>query len=181
MGLSDILGLPARTGRGEESLTKKREKVIEIFTDGACSGNPGPGGWGAVLRYGETEKELSGYCKNTTNNKMELLAAISALEALKRPSKAELTTDSSYVKDGITKWIHNWKSNGWKKSNRKAVENRELWERLDRAVKTHDLSWHWIRGHTGHAENERADRLATDAIKLGLSGGAVSDPAGLID
>jgi len=154
--------------------------VVEIFTDGACSGNPGPGGWGALLRYGVVEKELSGYCKQTTNNKMELLAAISALEALKKPSKVAVTTDSSYVRDGITKWIHNWKKNGWKKSNRKPVENRVLWERLDAALHTHIVEWHWIRGHTGHPENERADRLATDAIKKGLSGEAVSDPAGAV-
>ena len=162
-------------------MSGKKEKVIEIFTDGACSGNPGPGGWGALLRYGDTEKELSGYCEQTTNNRMELLAAIYAIEALKRTSVGELTTDSSYVRDGITKWIHNWKRNGWRKSNRKPVENRDLWERLDAAVASHDIEWHWIRGHTGHAENERADRLAVDAIKKGQSGEVSSDPAGLID
>ncbi len=155
-------------------------KTVEIFTDGACSGNPGPGGWGAILRYGEREKELSGYCEQTTNNRMELLAAICALEALKREARAELTTDSSYVKDGITKWIHNWKRNGWRKSNKKPVENRDLWERLDKAVAAHDITWHWIRGHTGHAENERADLLATTAVKQGIAGKVPSDPAGLI-
>ena len=154
--------------------------VVEIFTDGACSGNPGPGGWGALLRYGDKEKELSGFCENTTNNRMELLAAIYAIEALKRSTKAELTTDSSYVRDGITKWIHNWKRNGWKKSNKKPVENRDLWERLDKAVSTHEITWHWIRGHTGHAENERADTLATTAIQKGLNKEMDSDPAGQI-
>lgn len=161
-------------------MAENSKKTVEIFTDGACSGNPGPGGWGAILRYGETEKELSGYCEQTTNNRMELLAAISAIEALKRTSRAELTTDSSYVKDGITKWIHNWKKNGWRKSNKKPVENRDLWMRLDEAVVTHNISWHWIRGHTGHVENERADVLATSAIEKGRSGIAPSDPAGLI-
>lgn len=161
-------------------MVDKSKKTIEIFTDGACSGNPGPGGWGAILRYGETEKELSGYCEHTTNNRMELLAAIYAIEALNRTSRAELTTDSSYVKDGITKWIHNWKKNGWRKSNKKPVENRDLWVRLDEAVVTHDISWHWIRGHTGHVENERADVLATSAIEKGRSGIVPSDPAGLI-
>jgi len=159
-------------------LSKANDNVVEIFTDGACSGNPGPGGWGAILRYGDHEKELYGYSRHTTNNRMELLAAISALEALKRASKAELTTDSSYVKDGITKWIHNWKKNGWRKSNKKPVENRELWERLDKAVSRHDISWHWIRGHTGHSENERADQLATSAIEKGARGSIDSDPAG---
>lgn len=158
----------------------KNKKIVEIFTDGACSGNPGPGGWGAILRYGETEKELSGYCEQTTNNRMELLAAICAMEALKREARAELTTDSSYVKDGITKWIHNWKRNGWRKSNKKPVENRDLWERLDKAVATHDITWHWIRGHTGHVENERADLLATTAVKQGIAGAVSSDSAGLI-
>ena len=161
-------------------MTQKKEMVVEIFTDGACSGNPGPGGWGALLRYGDKEKELSGFCENTTNNRMELLAAIYAIEALKRSTKAELTTDSNYVRDGITKWIHNWKRNGWKKSNKKPVENRDLWERLDKAVSTHEITWHWIRGHTGHAENERADTLATTAIQKGLNKEMDSDPAGHI-
>ncbi len=155
-----------------------KDNIVEIFTDGACSGNPGPGGWGAILRYGELEKELFGYSKHTTNNRMELLGAISALEALNKKSKVELTTDSSYVKDGITKWIHNWKKRGWKKSNRKPVENRELWERLDKAASKHDVSWHWIRGHTGHRENELADQLATGAIAKGSQGNIDSDPAG---
>ncbi len=160
------------------NLSKNHKNSIEIFTDGACSGNPGPGGWGALLRCGEHEKELYGFSRHTTNNRMELLAAISAIEALKKTSEADLTTDSSYVKDGITKWIHNWKKNGWRKSNRKPVENKDLWERLDAAVSSHNITWHWIRGHTGHAENERADQLATDAIKRGQRGELASDPAG---
>lgn len=156
----------------------KKEKRVEIFTDGACSGNPGPGGWGAILRYGNVEKELSGFSSHTTNNRMELLATICAIEALNRTTVGELTTDSSYVKDGITKWIHNWKKNGWRKSNRKPVENKDLWERLDSAVSSHNITWHWIRGHTGHVENERADTLAVDAIKKGQRGEINSDPAG---
>ena len=163
---------------GENNLSKDQKNIVEIFTDGACSGNPGPGGWGAILRYGDHEKELSGFSRHTTNNRMELLAAISAIEALKRTTVGELTTDSSYVRDGITKWIHNWKKKGWKKSNRKPVENRDLWERLDAAASSHNITWHWIRGHTGHAENERADQLATDAIKKGQRGELGSDPAG---
>lgn len=157
-----------------------KKNVVEIFTDGACSGNPGPGGWGAVLRYNGREKELSGFTEKTTNNRMELLAAICAIEALKRPSRVELTTDSSYVKEGITKWIHNWKKRGWKKADKKPVENRDLWERLDSASSRHEIIWHWIRGHNGHPENERADALATGAIKGGLKGEIPSDAAGLV-
>ena len=141
------------------------EQNVEIFTDGACSGNPGLGGWGAILRYGSIEKELSGFSRHTTNNRMELLAAISALESLTLTSKVKLTTDSTYVKDGITKWIHNWKERGWKTSNRKPVKNSELWKRLDIVAAKHDIQWYWVRGHIGHVENERADQLATDAIK----------------
>ncbi len=137
---------------------------VEIFTDGACSGNPGPGGWGAVLRYGSHEKELSGAESETTNNRMELMAAIVALEALKRPMTVQLTTDSTYVKDGITKWIHGWKKNGWKTANKKPVKNADLWRRLESALAPHDVSWQWVRGHAGHPENERADELARRAI-----------------
>lgn len=162
-------------------MEEKSKKVVEIFTDGACSGNPGPGGWGAILRYGDSEKELSGYSSKTTNNKMELLAAICSLEALKKRSNVEVTTDSSYVRDGITKWIHNWKRNGWRKSNKKPVENRELWERLDAIASKHEINWHWIRGHTGHPENERADSLATGAITKGLNREVDSDSAGEIN
>ena len=135
-------------------------KSVRIWTDGACSGNPGPGGWGALMRYGETEKELYGGEENTTNNRMELTAAIAALNALKEPCQVELTTDSEYVKGGITSWIHGWKKNGWKTSNKKPVKNAELWQALDDAVKRHKVTWHWIKGHAGHAENERADELA---------------------
>lgn len=134
--------------------------TIDIFTDGACSGNPGPGGWGAVLRYKGHEKEIFGGEAQTTNNRMELMAAIMALEALKRSSHVRLHTDSIYLRDGITKWIHNWKRNGWRTADKKPVKNAELWKRLELAIEAHDISWHWIKGHSGHAENERADELA---------------------
>jgi ribonuclease HI len=134
-------------------------KVI-VHTDGACSGNPGPGGWGAILVYNGTRKELSGGEAETTNNRMELMGAIAALETLKRPCKVEMHVDSAYVKDGITKWIHGWKRNGWKTADKKPVKNMELWQRLDKAILTHDISWHWVKGHAGHDENERADELA---------------------
>ena len=138
--------------------------IIDIFTDGACSGNPGPGGWGAILRWRGTEKELAGGEAETTNNRMELMAAIKSLESLKRPVKARVHTDSQYVKDGITQWITNWKRNGWKTAARKPVKNADLWQRLEEAANAHDVEWHWIRGHTGHPENERADALARGAI-----------------
>jgi len=137
---------------------------ITIFTDGACSGNPGPGGWGAILRFGDVEKELKGGENPTTNNRMELLAAISALEALKRPAVVDLTTDSQYVRQGITSWIHNWKKNGWRTADKKPVKNIDLWQRLDAALREHEIRWHWIKGHAGHAENERADQLARDGL-----------------
>ena len=137
----------------------KANKVI-IHTDGACSGNPGPGGWGAILEYNGTRKELSGGEAETTNNRMELTGAIMALETIKRPCKVEMHVDSAYVKDGITKWIHGWKRNGWKTADKKPVKNVELWQRLDAAIAAHDISWHWVKGHAGHSENERADELA---------------------
>ena len=137
---------------------------VVIFTDGACSGNPGPGGWGAILRFGEIEKELKGGENPTTNNRMELLAAISALEALKRSAIVDLTTDSQYVRQGITSWIFNWKKNGWRTSDKKPVKNVDLWQRLDAALKPHEVRWHWIKGHAGHAENERADELAREGL-----------------
>ncbi len=140
------------------------EERVEIFTDGACSGNPGPGGWGAVLRFKGVEKELSGAEPHTTNNRMEMMAAIAALEALKRPSRVDLTTDSSYLRDGITRWIHDWKKRGWKTAAKKPVKNVDLWQRLEAALQGHDVAWHWVRGHSGHPENERADELARDAI-----------------
>jgi len=140
-------------------------KPVELFTDGACKGNPGPGGWGALLRYGDVEKELWGGEPETTNNRMELMAVIRGLEALKRPSRVIVTTDSQYVKNGITQWIHNWKRNGWKTSAKKPVKNADLWQRLDEAAGRHDIEWQWVRGHTGHAENERADALANRGIE----------------
>jgi ribonuclease HI len=139
-------------------------KIVDIFTDGACSGNPGPGGWGAVLRYDGHEKELLGGERLTTNNRMELMAAIMALEGLTRPSKVRLHTDSQYVRNGITQWIHGWKRNGWRTADKKPVKNVDLWQRLEAALGRHDISWHWVRGHAGHLENERADALARRAI-----------------
>jgi ribonuclease HI len=136
---------------------------VEIFTDGACKGNPGPGGWGAVIRSGGHERELSGGEPLTTNNRMELLAAIRALEALKRPCQVTLWTDSIYVRDGISKWIHGWQRNGWKTADRKPVKNAELWQALLDASARHKIDWRWVKGHAGHPENERADRLACDA------------------
>jgi ribonuclease HI len=138
-------------------------KVI-IHTDGACSGNPGPGGWGAVLEFGSRRKELSGGEAVTTNNRMELMAAISALETLNRPCTVEIHTDSNYLKDGISKWIHGWKRNGWKTAEKKPVKNAELWRRLDQAIEKHHVSWHWVRGHSGHDLNERADDLARQGM-----------------
>ncbi len=134
-----------------------------VYTDGACSGNPGPGGWGAVIRSGDREKELAGGEALTTNNRMELLAAIRALQALKRPCHVDLTTDSIYVRDGITKWIHGWQKNGWRTADRKPVKNAELWQELLEATRRHRIEWHWVKGHAGHAENERADQLACAA------------------
>lgn len=140
------------------------DKIVEIFTDGACRGNPGPGGWGVLLRYAGEVKELYGGEAETTNNRMELMAAIQALESLKRKCKVQLTTDSEYVKNGITQWIQSWKKRGWKTANKKPVKNMDLWQRLDKAVSEHDVDWHWVRGHTGHPENERADELANKGI-----------------
>jgi ribonuclease HI len=139
-------------------------KKVEIFTDGACRGNPGPGGWGAVLRYGEVERELSGGERNTTNNRMELVAAIEALKALSQPCSVDITTDSVYVKNGITNWLEGWKKKGWKTAARKAVKNVDLWQALDEQNQRHDVRWHWVKGHSGHAENERADQLANRGI-----------------
>ncbi len=137
--------------------------TVEIFTDGACKGNPGPGGWGALIRSGESEKELSGGEALTTNNRMELQAVISALNALKRPCAVRLSTDSRYVMDGLTKWIHGWQKNGWRTADKKPVKNAELWQALLDATKPHKIAWTWVKGHAGHPENERADRLASDA------------------
>jgi ribonuclease HI len=137
---------------------------VEIFTDGACRGNPGPGGWAAILRYRGVEKELSGYEANTTNNRMEMMAAISGLEALKRPCRVRLYSDSQYLRDGITKWIHGWKQRGWRTAERQPVKNIDLWQRLDTAAARHAVEWEWVRGHAGHPENERADALARSRI-----------------
>jgi ribonuclease HI len=139
-------------------------KIVDIFTDGACSGNPGPGGWGALLRYDSVEKELCGGESATTNNRMEMMAAIVALETLKRPMKARIHTDSTYLRDGITKWIHDWKKRNWRTADKKPVKNVDLWQRLESALERHDVEWFWVRGHAGHPENERADALARQAI-----------------
>ena len=139
---------------------------VEIFTDGACRGNPGPGGWAALLRSQGIEKMLSGAEPETTNNQMELMAAIQGLEALKRTSSVALTTDSQYVRQGITQWIHGWKRNGWKTSQKQPVKNKELWQRLDAAVESHDVQGHWVKGHSGQEENERVDQAANDAIDV---------------
>jgi len=145
-------------------------ETVEIFTDGACLGNPGPGGWGVLLRWRGAEKELSGGEIETTNNRMELMAAIQGLEALKRPSTVSLTTDSTYVKDGITKWIAGWKRNGWKTAAKKPVKNVDLWQRLEAALEGHRVEWHWVKGHAGHEENERVDALASAAAAKASEG-----------
>ena len=146
-------------------------KTVEIFTDGACKGNPGPGGWGALLRMGAYEKELSGGEAETTNNRMEMTAAIRALEALREPCHVMLHTDSKYVIDGITRWIHGWKKKGWKTAARKPVVNEDLWRELDLLRAKHQVTWHWVKGHSGHVENERVDQLASDAAEAIASGG----------
>lgn len=138
--------------------------IIKIFTDGACRGNPGPGGWGAILRYKDTKKEINGAVKHTTNNRMELLAAIKALESLTRPCEVCLTTDSQYVRKGILEWLTNWKKKNWITSAKKPVKNKDLWQQLDQLNQTHKIDWQWIKGHSGHPENERADQLANEAI-----------------
>jgi ribonuclease HI len=139
-------------------------KQVQVFTDGACSGNPGPGGWGAVLRFGDKERELCGGADNTTNNRMELTAAIEGLRALNEPCEVVLTTDSTYVKDGITRWLANWKKNGWKTAAKKAVKNQDLWQELDHQTSRHTVQWQWVKGHSGHPENERADALANQGM-----------------
>ena len=144
--------------------SERPDPPVDIFTDGACSGNPGPGGWGAILRYGTIEKELSGFENPSTNNRMEMMAAIMALESLKRSCKVAIYTDSQYVKDGITKFIHGWKKRDWKTADKKPVKNIDLWLRLETALKTHKVEWHWVRGHAGHPENERADELARGGV-----------------
>jgi ribonuclease HI len=142
------------------------EPVVEIWSDGACRGNPGPGGWGVLLRSNGAQKELFGGEADTTNNRMELMAAIRALEALKRPSRVKLTTDSLYVMKGITTWIHDWKKKGWRTADKKPVKNEDLWRQLDALAAKHDVEWHWVKGHAGHPENERADELANKGIPV---------------
>ncbi len=161
--------------------SNKEECIVQIFTDGACSGNPGPGGWGALLKYGNTKKKLQGFSPQTTNNRMEMLAAIRALEALKRPCKVILTTDSIYLKNGITNWIRNWKKRNWKNAKGKPVKNMDLWKRLDKLASIHNIEWKWVKGHSGHHENETVDELATSAIRMGLEGQLKSDPLGRIE
>ena len=148
-------------------ITPDKDKTIPqvtIYTDGACSGNPGPGGWGALLRYGKHEKELSGGALETTNNRMELTGAIEALKALKKPSQVQFYTDSEYLRKGITEWIHAWKRKGWKTAGKKPVKNQDLWRQLDSVIQLHGIEWHWLRGHAGQRDNERVDKLARDAI-----------------
>jgi ribonuclease HI len=145
-------------------VTGTTDRRLTIYTDGACSGNPGPGGWGALLRWGDTVKEINGGEADTTNNRMELTAAIMALEALKRPCVVDLWTDSQYVRQGITSWLYGWKANGWKTADKKPVKNAELWQRLDAARHRHEVRWHWVKGHAGHPENERVDELAREGM-----------------
>jgi ribonuclease HI len=146
---------------------KDAQHSVEIFTDGACSGNPGPGGWGAVLRYRTVEKELSGRADWTTNNRMELTAVLQALATLKRRCRVVLHTDSRYIKDGVTQWLPRWKRNGWKTTDKQPVKNQDLWEALDQVAQKHQIEWHWVKGHSGHPENERCDQLARNAIGAG--------------
>ena len=146
-------------------MTTESTIVVEIFTDGACSGNPGPGGWGALLRYGSKERELFGGEPASTNNRMELTAVIRALDTLTRPMKVNLHTDSTYVMQGITKWIHGWKKNGWRTSSKEPVKNADLWQLLETAVNRHEVKWHWVKGHAGHEGNERADMLADRGVE----------------
>jgi ribonuclease HI len=150
---------------------------VEIHTDGACSGNPGPGGWGAVLRWRGRSKELAGFAPATTNNRMELEAAINALETLKRPMTVRMFTDSNYLRQGVTTWLPAWKARGWRTADKQPVKNQDLWQRLERALARHDISWHWVKGHAGHPDNERADQLAREAIKAGRSGDPAAAPA----
>jgi ribonuclease HI len=154
----------ASTDKQGPADTQAEHRRVVVHTDGACSGNPGPGGWGAILQWSGHRRELKGGESHTTNNRMELMGAIAALEALKRPCEVELHTDSQYLRQGITEWIHGWKRNGWRTADRKPVKNADLWQRLDAAARRHSMHWHWVRGHAGHDLNERADELAREAI-----------------
>ena len=145
-------------------MASTKAHAVDIYTDGACSGNPGPGGWGAILRFKDREREIKGGEESTTNNRMELMAAIAALETLKRPCTVRIHTDSQYLQRGITEWIKRWRVNGWRTADKKPVKNAELWQELERLLKRHEVSWHWVRGHAGHAENERADALAREGL-----------------
>ena len=142
-----------------------KNDVVHIYTDGACKGNPGPGGWGAILHYNGNMKEINGYASDTTNNIMELTAVIKAINSLNRPCTIIITTDSTYVKNGITKWIHEWKNKNWITSQKKPVKNKKLWQELDEAIKQHEITWEWVKGHSGHPQNEKADALANEAIE----------------
>lgn len=175
-------GLPnqAQTASDPDgTFPKSARPLVHICTDGACRGNPGPGGWGALLGYGTHQKMLSGYATHTTNNRMEMLAVIHALASLKRPCQVILTTDSQYVKNGITQWIGPWKKRGWRKADGQAVLNIDLWKRLDALCTQHEVEWNWVKGHAGHPENETVDRLARESIQEGQAGRLAPDPAGL--
>ncbi len=156
--------------KGDSYIERDEGKIVEIFADGACSGNPGPGGYGTILRYGKKEKEISGYCPRSTSNRMELMAVIAGLEALKRPSRIRIFTDSNYVFKGITTWINTWLKRDWLNSQKRPVLNRDLWERLLMVSKPHQIEWRWIKGHEGHPENERCDKLAKQAIRENVKG-----------
>jgi ribonuclease HI len=162
------------TERLRAPVRRPHADTVTIHTDGACSGNPGPGGWGAVLRWRGRARELSGFEPATTNNRMELLAAISALEALKRPMRVRLFTDSNYLRQGITTWLPAWKGRGWRTADKKAVKNQDLWERLEQALARHEVEWRWVRGHSGDPDNERADQLARSALRAGRADGQAS-------
>jgi len=152
----------------DKKINMAKNPQVKIYTDGACSGNPGPGGWGVILRFGRVEKELSGSETSTTNNRMELTAAVMAFKALKEPCQVDIFTDSEYLKKGITEWIHNWKKLDWRRGSpgkTKPLANADLWKELDQEISSHSVNWHWVKGHAGHPENERADRLATSAMK----------------
>jgi ribonuclease HI len=165
--------LPPNMKRSEGKKEVATDKIVEIFTDGACLGNPGPGGYAAILRYGTREKEISGYIPRATNNRMELMAVIEALKLLKRASRVRIFTDSTYVFKGITTWIHSWKKRNWLNSQRKPVLNKDLWERLLMATEQHHIEWHWIKGHASHPENERCDKLAKEAIRDRMGRGSI--------